>query len=119
MMVKAMGDHAAVVMLGEVSGLRIAGAPWWAIFLLCASWLAVDYVGAVFPQESAHRLAWWRDRRKARASGSLDGSRISCGTGSRVETGECRISGINPTRPGTRWRRWRPAACDLGRKHHA
>jgi hypothetical protein len=65
-MKKVIGDHAAIVVLGEVSGLRIAGAPWWAIFVLCAAWFTVAFARAVFPQDSAHRLAWWRDRRNRR-----------------------------------------------------
>jgi hypothetical protein len=50
-----------------LSVLWIAGAPWWAVFLLSVMGFAVACLQAVLPQESAHRLAWWRDRRKARA----------------------------------------------------
>lgn len=81
MMVKTMGDHAAVVMLGEVSGLRIADAPWWAIFLLCAIWLARDCLRIVFPQESVHRLAWWRDRRASKGLACCVQLRASRGRG--------------------------------------
>jgi membrane protein implicated in regulation of membrane protease activity len=47
----------------------LAGAPWWMaviafLWLLCA--LVVVLVQLVFPQESADRLAWWRDRRRYR-----------------------------------------------------
>jgi hypothetical protein len=49
-----------------LSGLWIASAPWWAVLLLSAMGFAVACLQTVLPQESAHRLAWWRDRRKAR-----------------------------------------------------
>jgi cell division protein FtsW (lipid II flippase) len=63
MPVKEFRKRAAVVGLG---GLWIAGAPWWAVFLLGVMGFVVACLQTVLPQESAHRLAWWRDRRKAR-----------------------------------------------------
>lgn len=50
-----------------VSGLVLAltGAPWWLAGLAFAC-LALGFVLAgvqsVFPQDSEHRLAWWRSR---------------------------------------------------------
>jgi hypothetical protein len=44
----------------------LIGAPWWltAVSFGClALGLIVAAIQAVFPQESADRLAWWRDRR--------------------------------------------------------
>jgi hypothetical protein len=45
----------------------LLGAPWWltaAVFSCFALGLIVVAVQSVFPQESADRLAWWRDRRR-------------------------------------------------------
>ncbi|MGW1506115.1 hypothetical protein ACWCQW_48030 [Streptomyces mirabilis] len=45
----------------------LVGAPWWltaTIFALAIAGLIVAVVQLVFPQESEHRLAWWRDRRR-------------------------------------------------------
>jgi hypothetical protein len=53
-------------MLGTLGGLWADGAPWWALFLLGLAALVVILVSVVFPQESAHRLAWWRDWRRTR-----------------------------------------------------
>ncbi|MFE7034580.1 hypothetical protein ACFU9Y_30145 [Streptomyces sp. NPDC057621] len=52
-----------------VNGLVLAltGAPWWlaaTAFGCLALGLGVVALQTVFPQESAHRLAWWRDRRR-------------------------------------------------------
>ena len=63
MLMKEFRKRATVIGL---SGLWIAGAPWWATFLLGAMGFAVACLHTALPQESAHRLAWWRDRRKAR-----------------------------------------------------
>lgn len=52
--------HAVIAVLGWLGGMRTKGTPWWAIFLLGLMVLAVALVSVVFPQESAHRLAWWR-----------------------------------------------------------
>ncbi|WP_151484230.1 hypothetical protein [Streptomyces albicerus] len=54
-----------------VTGLvvALAGAPWWlaaTAFGCLALGLGVVALQSVFPQESAHRLAWWRDRRRHR-----------------------------------------------------
>lgn len=69
MMSRRADGHAAAALLGGLGGLRIDGAPWWAVFLLGMAVLGVVLVGTVFPQESAHRLAWWRDWRKERRWG--------------------------------------------------
>lgn len=45
------------------TGLALASAPWWltvAAFGCFALGLAVVALQTVFPQDSAHRLAWWR-----------------------------------------------------------
>jgi len=54
-----------------VIGLVVAltGTPWWmaAIAFGCLTLgLGVVALQSVFPQESAHRLDWWRDRRRHR-----------------------------------------------------
>ncbi|MFJ1964027.1 hypothetical protein [Streptomyces massasporeus] len=49
--------------------VALAGAPWWlaaTAFGCLALGLGVVALQSVFPQESAHRLAWWRDRRRHR-----------------------------------------------------
>ncbi len=43
--------------------LLTAGAPWWAVLLLSLPTAAAVIIRSVFPQNSADRLAWWRDRR--------------------------------------------------------
>ncbi|MFE2728932.1 hypothetical protein [Kitasatospora sp. NPDC059327] len=46
------------------TALALAGAPWWltaAAFGCFALGLAVVAIQSVLPQESAHRLAWWRE----------------------------------------------------------
>ncbi|MFF3151155.1 hypothetical protein ACFVRU_58105 [Streptomyces sp. NPDC057927] len=50
-----------------VSGIALAliGAPWWLTALAFASFalgLLVTAIQSVFPQDSEHRLAWWRAR---------------------------------------------------------
>lgn len=45
--------------------LALSGASWWLTALAFASFtlgLIVTFVQSVFPQESEHRLAWWRAR---------------------------------------------------------
>jgi cell division protein FtsW (lipid II flippase) len=45
--------------------LVLTGAPWWlsALAFTCVFLvLVVAVIQSVFPQESAHRLAWWRAR---------------------------------------------------------
>lgn len=54
-----------------VTGLVVVltGAPWWlaaTAFGCLALGLGVVALQSVFPQESAHRLAWWRERRRYR-----------------------------------------------------
>ncbi|MFB6984650.1 hypothetical protein ACNPQN_39115 [Streptomyces sp. NPDC056297] len=49
--------------------VALTGAPWWmaaTAFGCLALGLGVVALQSVFPQESAHRLAWWRDRRRHR-----------------------------------------------------
>ncbi|MEU4896123.1 hypothetical protein AB0B12_25725 [Streptomyces sp. NPDC044780] len=49
--------------------VALTGAPWWlaaTAFACLALGLGVVALQSVFPQESAHRLAWWRDRRRHR-----------------------------------------------------
>lgn len=50
-----------------ISGIALVliGAPWWltAVAFTCfALGLLVTAIQSVFPQDSAHRLAWWRTR---------------------------------------------------------
>ncbi|MFE3269948.1 hypothetical protein [Streptomyces sp. NPDC059215] len=48
------------------TALALAGAPWWltaAALGCCIAGLIVVVIQSVFPQDSEHRLAWWRDRR--------------------------------------------------------
>jgi hypothetical protein len=54
--------------LGGEGSYRAAGLPWWAEFALAALALLTMCLRSltmclriVFPQDSAHRLAWWRD----------------------------------------------------------
>ncbi|MET9694660.1 hypothetical protein ABZY81_40720 [Streptomyces sp. NPDC006514] len=45
--------------------LALTGAPWWltALAFIClALGLIITGVQSVFPQDSEHRLAWWRAR---------------------------------------------------------
>jgi cell division protein FtsW (lipid II flippase) len=45
--------------------LVLIGAPWWLTALAFTCFvlvLVVAVIQSVFPQESAHRLAWWRAR---------------------------------------------------------
>ncbi|MFI6006931.1 hypothetical protein ACIA98_42515 [Streptomyces sp. NPDC051366] len=47
--------------------MALTGAPWWLAapaFLCFGLAVLVMAVQSVFPQESEHRLAWWRDRRR-------------------------------------------------------
>ncbi len=57
----------AAVLGGQVD-VRMAGGPWWAAFLLTVLGLVLGLVTVlvriVFPQDSADKLAWWRDRRR-------------------------------------------------------
>jgi len=55
----------AAILDGQV-GHRMDGAPWWAGFTLAALATLTMCLRIVFPQDSADRLAWWRDRRRAR-----------------------------------------------------
>jgi hypothetical protein len=52
--------------LGGVTSAMV-GAPWWltaGLFgCLALGLITVAVLQALLPQESAHRLAWWRDRR--------------------------------------------------------
>ena len=53
--------------------VALTGAPWWmaaTAFGCLALGLGVVALQSVFPQESAHRLAWWRDRRRHRSAKS-------------------------------------------------
>jgi hypothetical protein len=63
MKVKEFCQCAVVLGLG---GLWTVDAPWWAVFLLSVMGFTLACLQAVLPQESADRLAWWRDRHKAR-----------------------------------------------------
>lgn len=49
---------------GGVTALATTGAPWWAILAVAISTMVALGLQTVFPQESQHRLDWWRDRRR-------------------------------------------------------
>lgn len=53
---------------GGVLVAHLAGAPWYALTGCTVLLLVVIGVQSVFPQESADRLAWWKDRRRDRRS---------------------------------------------------
>jgi hypothetical protein len=48
------------MLVGLGSAAVAMGAPWWAFAALLAAGTLHAMVAAVFPQESAHRLAWWK-----------------------------------------------------------
>jgi hypothetical protein len=52
------------VILGGEAAVRKFGAPYWAVALFLALGLAVACLWIVFPQDSADKLAWWRERRR-------------------------------------------------------
>jgi hypothetical protein len=59
----------AVSGVGGVGGALVglmAGAPWWALTVCVVLVLGVIALQSVFPQDSADRLAWWKDRRRYR-----------------------------------------------------
>lgn len=45
-------------------GGGLAGAPWWAVGVSIVMGFGVTALQAVFPQDSADRLTWWKDRRR-------------------------------------------------------
>ena len=47
--------------------VALADGPWWIVALLICAVSFITLVQTVFPQESADRLEWWRDRRRTRA----------------------------------------------------
>ncbi|MFI1067767.1 hypothetical protein [Streptomyces spororaveus] len=61
----ALAQNLVPGILGGVSGLAQAlmGAPAWVIVACLGLCLGLGCVQAVFPQESADRLAWWESRR--------------------------------------------------------
>lgn len=50
--------------MASVGGPVAAHAPWWTVLLLCGAAAAYGVLRMVFPQESADRLAWWKNRRE-------------------------------------------------------
>lgn len=62
---------AAIV--GGQAGCHAIDGPWWAGFALAAFFLLTVCLRTVFPQDSPDRLAWWRDRRRARRRGTGSG----------------------------------------------
>lgn len=52
--------------LSSATGLAIIGAPWWIAMMVVIATLLCTLVQSVFPQESADRLEWWRDRRRTK-----------------------------------------------------
>src|SRR4051795_13337344 len=51
--------------LSTTTFVALAHAPWWIAALLTIATVVVAFVQGVFPQESGHRLEWWRDRRRS------------------------------------------------------
>lgn len=47
--------------------LLVTNAPWWLAVLTILTGAACTVVPAVFPQESVHRLEWWRELWRASA----------------------------------------------------
>ncbi|MER5228160.1 hypothetical protein [Streptomyces flaveus] len=56
---------AAVISVGGLAAAMV-GAPWWAVVICLGLSLVVTALQLVFPQESEHRLGWWKDRRAYR-----------------------------------------------------
>ncbi|MFJ1562437.1 hypothetical protein [Streptomyces mirabilis] len=76
------------------TALALIGAPWWltALAFTCfALGLLVTAIQSVFPQDSEHRLAWWRARwnQKRRRQSTLP-------TGRRVLRRTGRAAGPRP-----------------------
>jgi len=58
-----LASSAAASITGTAQALL--DTPWWLTAMACGCFaldLAVDAIQSVFPQESQHRLDWWRDR---------------------------------------------------------
>ena len=53
------------VILSAEAGFRAAAGPWWAGFLLAVLALLACCLWIVFPQNSADKLKWWRERRRS------------------------------------------------------
>jgi hypothetical protein len=58
-----------VAALGGEAGYRAVGGPWWAEFALAALVLLTMCLRIVFPQDSADKLALWRDCGRTRRPG--------------------------------------------------
>ena len=57
------------VILGSQAGLAAVAGPWWAGFLLAVLGLLACCLRIVFPQDSADKLTWWRERRASARRG--------------------------------------------------
>ena len=57
----------SAAILGSQLGSRtVHAAPWWSFWALTMSGLAAACLAIVFPQDSPDKLAWWRERRRAK-----------------------------------------------------
>ena len=50
-------------------GSALVGAPWWCVAACVLGFLLLRGLQAVFPQDSADRLEWWKDFRRRREDG--------------------------------------------------
>ena len=60
-----MDRSPATTVLDVLSSLDTAlkAAPWWCDFLLAMAVVVLAAIRMIFPQKSADRLEWWKDRR--------------------------------------------------------
>jgi hypothetical protein len=66
----ATTDFSLGAILASQLDSRLDGGPWWAGFLLVGLALVPMCLRIVFPQDSKDKLAWWRDRRRTRRTGT-------------------------------------------------
>jgi len=68
----AMGGGAVIASGATASAMALAGAPWWAITVVAAVLAVISatvvLASVLIPQDSQHRLEWWRDRRTHQAA---------------------------------------------------
>jgi hypothetical protein len=90
-----------VIAVLEIARLALGNLPWWADALVTltalACWLVVQVARAVLPQDSADRLAWWREMLRARSAAVKPPRRAR-----RLESGGRRAGPDTPTRRGRR-----------------
>ena len=67
-MVAARDFTVGAILVSQID-LRLDGSPWWAEFLLALFGLVTVCLRIVFPQDSADRVTWWRERLVPRRRG--------------------------------------------------